>query len=264
MVQVNLDSLIEQAADLVCDSRRLVIFTGAGVSTESGIPDFRSPGGIWSKYDPEDFTISKIVSDREVRRKIWQMGDSVFRDAQPNPAHYAIAEIEKMGKLDRLITQNVDNLHQMAGNSSSRILELHGNMREAVCLSCHRRFTYDEIRQRVRSGDEAPECHFCHGILKPAGIFFGEPLPKRELDEATDHSRRADTFMITGSTLEVYPAALMPQYALQSGARLIIINLSETPLDSRATILLRGKAGEILPQIVSKAKKKLFKESREK
>lgn len=264
MSKEELDNLIEQAADLVYDSRRLVVFTGAGVSTESGIPDFRSPGGIWSKYDPEDFTINRIISNREVRRKIWQMGDSVFKDAQPNPAHYAIAEMEKIGKLDCLITQNVDNLHQMAGNSGEKIYELHGNMREAVCLSCRKRFSMEEIRQRVRSGDEVPECNLCHGILKPAGVFFGEPLPQRELEEATEHSMRADTFMVVGSTLVVYPAALMPQYALQSGARLIIINLSETPLDYRAAILLRGKAGEILPQIVSKAKQKLLKESREK
>jgi len=258
-----LDSLIERAADLVRESRRLVVFTGAGVSTESGIPDFRSPGGIWSKYDPDDFTIQKISSDRAARRSIWQMGDSAFKDAQPNPAHHAIAELEKIGKLDCLITQNVDNLHQMAGTSGGKIFELHGNMREAVCLSCRRRFSMDEIRQRVRSGDEVPECSFCRGILKPAGVFFGEPLPQRELKEATECSRKSDVFMVVGSTLMVYPAALMPQYALQSGAKLIIINLSETPLDHRASILLKGKAGEILPQIVSKAKQKLFKESRE-
>lgn len=257
------DNLIERAADLVSASMRLVVFTGAGVSTESGIPDFRSPGGIWSKYDPEDFTISRIMSDRQARRKIWQMGDSVFKDAKPNSAHYAIAEMEKMGKLDCLITQNVDNLHQSAGNSTEKIFELHGNMREAVCLSCKRHFSMEEIRQRVQSGDDVPECRFCHGILKPAGVFFGEPLPQRELEEATERSLRADIFMVVGSTLVVYPAALMPQYALQSGAKLIIINLSETPLDNRATVLIRGKAGEILPQVVSKVKQKLFKESRE-
>lgn len=260
----DLDSLIGQAADLLYHSRRLVVFTGAGVSTESGIPDFRSPGGIWSKYDPEDFTINKIVSSREVRRKIWQMGDSTFKDAKPNPAHYAISELEKMGKLDCLITQNVDNLHQMAGNSSQKIYELHGNMREAVCLGCHRRFSIEEIRKRVRSGDEVPECDFCHGIIKPAGVFFGEPLPQKELQEAMEHSMRADIFMVVGSTLVVYPAALMPEYALQSGAKLIIINLSETPLDYRAALLLMGKAGEILPRIVSRMKEKLSHESREK
>lgn len=259
MGKEDLENLIDRASDFVQNSRRLVVFTGAGVSTESGIPDFRSPGGIWSKYDPEDFTIDRIISNREVRRKIWQMGDSVFKDAQPNPAHYAIAEIEKMGKLDCIITQNVDNLHQMAGNSSDKILELHGNMREAVCLSCHRRFPFEEIRQRILSGDEVPECHFCHGMLKPAGVFFGEPLPQRELEEAIEHSQRADIFMVVGSTLVVYPAALMPQYALQAGAKLIIINLSETPLDYKASVLLRGKAGEILPRIVSKAKQKLSK-----
>lgn len=252
-----LDKLIEKAADLVAGSRRLVVFTGAGVSTESGIPDFRSPGGIWTKYNPDDFTISKIVSSREVRRKIWQIGDSFFKDARPNPAHHAIAEFEKMGKLDCLITQNVDNLHQMAGTSHDKIYELHGNMREAECLGCRRHFPMEEVRNRVRSGDETPECHFCHGILKPAGVFFGEPLPQRELKEASEHSRQADVFIVVGSTLEVYPAALMPQYALQAGARLIIVNLSDTPLDKRATVLLNGKAGEILPVIVTQTKKKL-------
>jgi len=255
-----LEYLCERVADLIVRSRRVVVFTGAGVSTESGIPDFRSQGGIWERYDPDDFTIQKFLESPQTRRLMWRMlSEEFFKDVKPNPAHYAIAELERLGKLECVITQNVDDLHQRAGNSPERVFELHGNMRWALCLNCGRRYTMEEVRVRLGAGEEIPDCLECRGILKPAGVFFGEPLPAEELSRATWHSRNCDLFIVVGSTLVVYPAAYMPMYAVQSGAKLVIVNLSPTPMDHLATALLRYKAGEALPKIVDKVKQKLGK-----
>ncbi len=245
-------SLINKAAELIANSKRLVVFTGAGISTESGIPDFRSPGGLWSKYDQDDFTIQKFLRDPETRKKIWHIGRTFTQNSSPNPAHFAIAELEKKGKLDCVITQNVDNLHQRAGNSAEKVLELHGNMRWALCLSCHQRFPMEEMDKKLAEGVEVPPCPQCKGILKPDAVFFGEPLPARVLEEASNRSRQSDVFVVIGSTLVVYPAAYMPLYALDRGARLVIINLSTTPLDQEASIILRGKAGEVMTQIMQR------------
>lgn len=255
-----LEYLTDRVADLITCSRRVVVFTGAGVSTESGIPDFRSKGGIWERYDPDDFTIEKFLSSPQTRRTIWRMlSEEFFKDVKPNPAHYAIAELERLGKLECVITQNVDDLHQRAGNSPDKVFELHGNMRWAICLSCGQRYTMEEVRARIQAGEEIPDCPQCHGILKPAGVFFGEPLPMEELSRATWHSRNCDLFIVVGSTLVVYPAAYMPRYAVQSGAKLVIVNLSSTPIDHLATVILRYKAGETLPKIVEKVKQKMEK-----
>jgi len=247
---------VSRAADLIISSRRLVVFTGAGISTESGIPDFRSPGGIWTRFDPDDFTIEKFLATERTRKLQWQMfGEGLLSDgAEPNAAHVAIAELWRMGKLDCVITQNIDNLHQRAGVPDERVFELHGNMRWAVCLDCRKRFPFEEIAARVLGGEEIPDCPDCHGTLKPDIVMFGEQLPAKALDEAARHSIAADVFFVIGSTLTVYPAALMPQYALQAGARLVIINLSETPLDDRADILLCSKAGETMSAIVAAVK----------
>jgi NAD-dependent deacetylase len=255
----DLEGQIERVADLIINSKMIVIFTGAGVSTESGIPDFRSPGGIWSKYDPDDFTYQKFLSNPETRKKHWQMFGEVFsiERAEPNPAHYAIAELEKMGKLDCVITQNVDNLHQGAGVPPEKVYELHGNMKWARCLSCDRRYPLEEIRERFKAGGEEPNCEACHGILKPDAVFFGEALPERVLREATWHSSHCDLFIVIGSTLVVYPAAFMPSYAVQSGAKLVIINLSSTPMDYQATVLIQGKAGEMMSRIMERVREKI-------
>jgi len=254
-----LENLIEEVADLIAGSQRVVVFTGAGVSTESGIPDFRSPGGIWSRYDPEDFTYQKFVSDPESRKKHWQsIGQgSLTEGAQPNPAHLAIAELERIGKLQCVITQNVDNLHQKAGNSPDKVFELHGNMRWVRCLDCDKRYPMEDIRRRIGMGVEVPDCDACHGILKPDGVFFGEALPERELTRAIYNSKNCDLFIVIGSTLVVTPAAYMPSYALAAGAKLIIINLSETPLDDAATVLIPAKAGEVMPKVVQRVKDKV-------
>jgi NAD-dependent deacetylase len=254
---------IDRLADLIVSSKRVVVFTGAGVSTESGIPDFRSPGGIWEQYDPSEFTYQRFVSNAETRKQHWQFYRSGMlgsENAQPNPAHYAIAELWRMGKLDCVITQNVDNLHQKAGVPEEKVIELHGNMRWVKCLDCGKRNTMDEVIKRVEDeGLEEPRCQECQGILKPEGIFFGESLPERALREATYYSRNCDLFIVIGSTLIVTPAAYMPSYALESGARLVIINLSSTPPDRQANMLIQGKAGEVMSTVVGKVKERLVK-----
>ena len=254
----DMDYLADKVASLIVEANKVIVFTGAGISTESGIPDFRSPGGIWSRYDPEDFTIQKFLSGPESRRKVWQMltEGGLVADTEPNLAHYAAAELEKIGKLDCIITQNVDNLHQRAGNSPENVFELHGNMRWARCMSCNKLFPMDDILKRLEK-EQIPDCEFCHGILKPDGVFFGEALPQKTLNDAIQRSRNCDLFIVIGSTLVVYPAAYMPTYARESGAKLVIINLTPTPVDSQAAVLIAGKAGETMAKIMEKVREKL-------
>ncbi len=247
---------IEKLAQLIVESKRVVVFTGAGVSTESGIPDFRGPGGIWSRYDPEDFTIQRFISSCEARKNLWKMSleSGLLTEAKPNPAHYAIAELYQLGKLDCVITQNIDNLHQRAGIPEDRVFELHGNLGWAVCLDCHRRFPMPEVLRRLTEGMEVPRCPDCNGVLKPGAVLFGEALPQQTLWAATVHSQNCDLFIVIGSTLVVYPAAYMPTYAKEAGARLAIVNLTPTPLDAYAEVVIRGKAGEIMPKVIEKVK----------
>ena len=251
-----LGTLVNQVADLIINARKIVVFTGAGISTESGIPDFRSPGGLWDRFDPDDYTYEKFVSDPNSRRKQWQMlrEGLLTEKAKPNAAHYAIAELDKLGKLDCVITQNVDNLHQKAGVPDDKIFELHGNMQRVICLSCGQRYPFEQIRVRLSNGEEIPDCEVCHGILKPDAVFFGEALPEKVLTEATRRSSNCNLFIVIGSTLVVYPAAYMPTYAVSSGAKLVIINLSSTPMDHEATVVIRAKAGEIMSKILQRVK----------
>ncbi|MEA2085562.1 MAG: Sir2 family NAD-dependent protein deacetylase [Chloroflexota bacterium] len=259
MTEKDLDILADKVADLIVSTGKVVVFTGAGVSTESGIPDFRSPGGIWDRFDPDDFTYQKFVRDAGARRKQWQLlGEGLLTtEARPNPAHDAIAELDRLGKLDCVITQNVDNLHQKAGVPDDKVFELHGNMQWAVCLGCGRRYPFAQIKTRLDRGEEIPDCEVCHGILKPAVVFFGEPLPQEVLAEATRRSSNCGLFIVVGSTLVVYPAAYMPVYATRAGAGLVIINLSSTPMDQEATVLIRTKAGAAMSEIVKRVREKL-------
>jgi NAD-dependent deacetylase len=259
MAPQNLDSLIDQVADLVLDARRIVVFTGAGISTESGISDFRSPGGIWDRFDPEDFTYQKFISDHEGRRKRWQLFKEVglVAEAEPNPAHRAIAELDRLGKLDCVITQNIDNLHQKAGLPDEKVFELHGNMKWVICLSCGRRYPVAQIKARLDQGEEVPDCETCRGILKPDVVFFGESLPRDVLLEATSRAYKCDLFIVVGSTLVVYPAAYMPEYAVERGAKLVIINLSPTPMDKQATVVIGAKAGAAMLRVVKRVAEKL-------
>jgi len=259
LAEQNLEALAREAAELIAAARKLVVFTGAGISTESGIPDFRSPGGVWSRFDPEDFTYQKFVADPEARRKQWRMlGEGhLTTDAEPNPAHYAIAELDGLGKLDCVITQNVDNLHHKAGVPAEKVFELHGNVQWAVCLNCGQRYPFEHIKARLEGGEEIPDCEQCQGMLKPDAVLFGEALPQEVLQEASQRSSACDLFIVVGSTLVVYPAAYMPLYAVRGGAKLIIVNLSDTPLDAQAAVLIRAKAGEAMSKIVERVKEKI-------
>jgi NAD-dependent deacetylase len=262
MEEQNLDTLADRVADLIVNATTIVVFTGAGISTESGIPDFRSPGGIWDRFDPDDFTYQKFITNPESRRKQWQMlrEGGLTTKAKPNPAHYAITELHELGKLDCVITQNVDSLHQKAGVPDDKVFELHGNMQWAICLSCGQRYPFTQIKTKLDRGEETPDCEACHGILKPDAVLFGESLPEKVLAEATTRSSSCDLFIVVGSTLIVYPAAYMPVYAVDSGAKLVIINLSSTPMDKQAAVLIRAKAGETMSKVLQRVREKLSPE----
>jgi NAD-dependent deacetylase len=259
MKSVELDAKTSNVADLIVKSNKIVVFTGAGVSTESGIPDFRSPGGIWSKFDPEDFTIQKFVSDPESRRKQWEflINDGFFTGAQPNRAHLAVAELEKLGRLDCIITQNIDNLHQNAGNSPEKVFELHGNMNWVRCLSCNKRYPMKQIRERLQEGEEIPDCENCGGMLKPDVVFFGEALPQDVIANAVNHARNCDLLIVIGSSLVVSPASYIPAYATEAGAKLVIINMTSTTYDHIAAVVIHEKAGIIIQRILENVKMKI-------
>lgn len=259
MTDLNIDILIEQAADLIARAGKVVVFTGAGISTESGIPDFRSPGGLWDRYDADDFTYQKFVGSSENRKLHWRMLDegSLTKAAEPNEAHHAITELDRLGKLDCVVTQNIDYLHQRAGVPEDKVFELHGNLQQVVCLSCGRRYPFEVVRALRELGEEDPACPECRGMLKPAAVFFGEALPQDTLASATGHASRCDLCIVIGSTLVVYPAAYIPVYAVQSGAKLIIINLTDTPMDPEAAVVIRARAGETMSRIVERVTVKL-------
>ncbi|MCX6004342.1 MAG: NAD-dependent deacylase [Chloroflexi bacterium] len=260
MTEGNIELLAEKAADLIIESKRVVVFTGAGISTESGIPDFRGKDGIWNKYDPDDFTIQKFIAKPEVRKMQWRLlaEGGLVKEAKPNAAHHAVVELEKLGKLDCVITQNIDNLHQVAGNTPEIVFELHGNMQFVRCLGCNKRFPMAEIIVRVET-EEIPECEHCKGMLKPDAVFFGEALPQWVLNEAAKRASQCDLCIVIGSTLIVYPAAYIPMYARDAGARLVIINLGSTPMDSQADVRIDGKAGETMSKVLDQVKKKINK-----
>lgn len=235
-----------------------MIFTGAGISTESGIPDFRSPGGVWDRFDPMEFTFQKFVGSEESRKKYWALSKLFYEPlvaAKPNPAHDACVALERWGRLDCVVTQNIDGLHQRAGLPPDRVIELHGTALTVSCLSCRDRHGRDAIQGRVASGEEVPLCGKCGGILKPDTVSFGQAMPEKETAEAFRRAEACDLCWVIGSSLVVTPAAHIPAAAAQSGARLIILNGSDTPLDDLADVLIRGKAGEIAPRIVAEARR---------
>jgi len=251
---------IEEVARLILASKRTVVFGGAGLSTESGIPDFRSPGGVWDRYDPEDFYFQKFLVSEASREKYWQMATEMYepmKKAQPNPAHLAIAELERLSKLDCVITQNIDGLHHKAGNSEEKIIELHGTAMHVTCLSCKKRYDRDEIQGRLRKGTKVPYCDDCGGPLKPATISFGQSMPERETEEAYRRSSTCDLFIVIGSSLIVQPAASMPLVAKRSGAKLVIINRDSTPYDDMADMVIHGQAGSTMTNILESVKKGL-------
>ena len=247
---------IKRAAELIRISSKIVVFTGAGVSTESGIPDFRSPGGIWSRYQPVDF--GEFLASKEARERYWIRSRETYpalAQAQPNAAHKAIVELERMGKLDCVITQNIDGLHQKAGNSPEKVIELHGNTHWVECLNCNHWSPRSQWQQVLESGVTVPDCPDCGGILKVHTVSFGQPMPERETRQAMKHSKQCDLFIVVGSSLVVYPAAQMPADAVNAGARLVIVNLTPTYIDDYADALIRDKAGPALTKIIELARR---------
>jgi NAD-dependent deacetylase len=254
----SMEELLEKVAQWIIASKRIVVFTGAGLSTESGIPDFRSPGGVWDRYNPEDFNFQNFLAHEASREKYWQMATEMYgpiKKANPNLAHLAIAEMERLDKLDCVITQNIDGLHLKAGNSEEKVLELHGTAMFVSCLSCKKRYNRDEVQERVKKGEKAPRCDDCGGPLKPATISFGQSMPEQETQEAYHRSSLCDLFVVIGSSLVVQPAASMPLVAKRNGARLVIINRDETPYDDMADAVIHGEAGPTMASILENVKK---------
>jgi NAD-dependent deacetylase len=201
-----------------------------------------------------------FMASEEVRRESWRRGKEtyhLFADVEPNPAHHAVAELERMGKLDCVITQNIDNLHQKAGNSPELVIELHGTAMYVLCMKCGKKWTRAEIQEWLEAGVETPYCDECGGIMKSATISFGQAMPEREMQEAQVRSQKAEVFIVIGSSLVVYPAAHLPLTAKQSGAKLIIVNLAETSFDIYADVLIQGKAGEVMQKIVERVKARM-------
>jgi NAD-dependent deacetylase len=246
---MRLEERIEQAAALIYQSRNMVAFTGAGHSTASGIPDFRSPhSGLWERHNP--MLVASIWSFRLNPNNFYDwirpMVDTLIH-AEPNPAHLALAELERLGYLHVVITQNIDGLHQRAG--SRRVLELHGHLREATCVRCYKKVPVDPAMVHLLRRGQIPHCDECGGVLKPDVILFGEQLPIRVLNQAMDEARRCDLILVAGSSLEVTPAADIPFLAVDSGAKAIMVNLEPTAFDSRADIVIHGDVAEILPRL---------------
>jgi NAD-dependent deacetylase len=254
-----MEDSIQKVTDLIRRSQKVIVFTGAGVSTESGIPDFRSPGGVWQKYNPEDFYYQKFISSEESREKYWQMSREFYeplKNARPNAAHEAVAELERMGKLDCVITQNIDNLHQRAGSSPQKVIELHGTAVSVSCLSCRKKYTREEIQSWLLREVKVPRCDACGGILKPDTVSFGQSMPVRETEEAFHRARNCDLFIVIGSSLVVQPAASVPLEAKEAGAKLVIINREPTYHDSYADVVIHGSAGEVMSKVLEYLKTK--------
>jgi NAD-dependent deacetylase len=245
---------VERIAGWLREAEQVVVLTGAGISTESGIPDFRGPQGTWTK-DPaaeRRAHIRSYVAEPEVRRKAWR--DRVERpmwDAEPNAGHRALADLESRTTLHTLVTQNVDGLHQRAGSAPHIVVEIHGTAHEAKCLDCGWRGPMHETLDRVRAGEDDPPCLVCGGMLKSGTISFGESLVEADLLRAQQAAAGADVFLAVGTSLGVYPAAALPEIALHNGARLVILNAEPTPFDAAADVIVREQLGTALPAIVA-------------
>ena len=245
---------LDQIARWITESSAVVALTGAGISTESGIPDFRGPQGLWTK-DPKAEKLSHIehyMSDPEVRRLAWRGRlEHPSWTAEPNTGHRALAELERKGQLQTLVTQNIDGLHQKAGSSDDITIEIHGTIREVVCMSCAERAPMEKALARVRAGEEDPSCKTCGGILKSATISFGQSLVPADLERARRAAASCEVFLAIGTSLAVYPVAYLPQHALSAGAKLVIFNAEPTPYDAAAHAVIRAPLGTTLPQLVA-------------
>jgi len=241
----------ERLYDLIASARRIVAFTGAGISTESGIPDFRSPGGIWTKYQPIYF--DDFMSSEEMRREAWRRKfatDETVLKAEPNAGHRALAKLVEQSRMSAIITQNIDGLHQRSGVPDSKIIELHGNTTYATCLDCGHRHELAPIRKAFLGKSELPLCQKCDGIVKTATISFGQAMPEIQMARAQDETMGCDLFIVLGSSLVVYPAAGFPQVARRKGAKLVILNRDPTDQDDTADLVIHGEIGPTLSRVV--------------
>ena len=245
--------MIEEVRKWVAEARKVVVLTGAGISTDSGIPDFRGPQGLWTK-NPLAEKMSNIhyyLADPEVRKLSWQNRlASPAWNAKPNAGHLALVTLEKKNKLHALITQNIDELHQIAGNSPDIVIEVHGTVRKVVCMECGMTAPMQRALDRVRAGEEDPPCRDCGGILKSATISFGQPLVLEVIERALRCAAEADLFLAIGTSLQVYPIAGAVEIAGKAGARIVIVNAQETPFDDAADAVIRQPIGAVLPQIL--------------
>jgi NAD-dependent deacetylase len=242
---------IEQLRSMIEQSTRGVVFSGAGHSTESGIPDFRSPGGIWTKYKPIDF--NDFMASEEMRRESWRRkfaSDAVIKNAPVNKGHLAVAKLVQQGKVSSVITQNIDGMYQRSGIPDEKVIELHGNATYASCLDCGKRYELEDIQKIFEKDETLPECDQCNGIIKTATISFGQAMPLAEMQMAEKETLACDLFMVMGSSLVVYPAAGFPDLAKRNGARLVIINRDPTPLDGIADLVLNAELGPTLSAVV--------------
>jgi NAD-dependent deacetylase len=247
----NLRERLQQAAGLIGQAGSVTAFTGAGISTESGISDFRSPGGVWDRY--RVVTFQEFLSSRSARIEYWTMKRELFKEmggASPNKAHLALASLERTGKLNCLITQNIDGLHQDAGNSTDTVIELHGTNRKAKCLDCGKSWPIEDIQTRLESGDLDPRCDKCNGYIKPATISFGQSMPEAEMKRAFECALNCDLFLMIGSSLQVEPAASIPPAAKRAGAEIMFINMTSTPWDHIASVLFNEPAAEVMDALV--------------
>lgn len=243
--------MLEKLKDLVDRSKRAVVFTGAGISTESGIPDFRSPGGIWSKNRVIYF--DEFVRSREARVEAWTRlfdGRPTLKKAEPNAGHRAVARLVELGKVSEVITQNIDGLHQRAGVPAERVIEVHGNATYAKCLSCGQRHEFDDIEPVFKATGEPPSCVACGGVVKSATISFGQAMPEDEMERAAEAVLACDLCLAIGSSLVVYPAAGLPIAAKRNGAKFVILNRDPTELDHMADLVINAEIGPTLAKVV--------------
>ncbi|MEU5871171.1 Sir2 family NAD-dependent protein deacetylase [Glycomyces sp. NPDC047369] len=247
---------IDAVAGWFAEAQAAVVLTGAGISTESGIPDFRGPQGVWTKNPAAQFmfTIDNYLADPGVRRQAWEarLASPVWT-AEPNAGHRALVDYEATGRLRAILTQNIDGLHQAAGSAESRVVELHGTVREVMCLDCGDRNPMQEVFPRLEAGEADPACLECGGILKSATISFGQALVPEVIEAAVAATRGADLFVAIGTSLGVYPAAGLCDYAIARGIRFVILNAESTPYDEDADAVLRQPIGEVLPRLVGTA-----------
>jgi NAD-dependent deacetylase len=242
---------IERLQEMIGAAKRIVAFTGAGISTESGIPDFRSPGGIWTKYKPIYF--DDFMSSEEMRRESWRRKfatDEVMLKAEPNAGHRALAKLVEQGRMSAIITQNVDGLHQRSGVPDAKVIELHGNATYASCLDCGHRHGLDPIRRAFLDGGKLPFCTKCDGIVKTATISFGQAMPEIQMARAQDETLACDLFIVLGSSLVVYPAAGFPAIAKRRGAKLVIVNRDPTDQDDSADLLIHAEIGSTVSRAI--------------